>query len=99
MQLEPRLLHRTHGYTTNAHLAMRNEAEALAADDLEHVGRQALDGELRAWQTSRRRMLSEIEHLRCHVHSPHVTRAARAIERELDALDHKLAPDSTQPAG
>lgn len=47
--------------------------------------------ELRAWQTTRRRMLAEIEHLRADVHSPHVTRAARLLERELEALDRKLA--------
>jgi hypothetical protein len=89
----PRLLHRdsSRGYTTNPLAALPAEPEALAADDLEDVGRRAVDGELRAWQTSRRRLLAEVEHLRCHVHSPHVTRAARAIARELDALDQKLA--------
>jgi hypothetical protein len=87
---EPRLLHRTRGYTTNPLAALPAEPEALQADDLDYVGAGTRDRELRAWQTARRRLLSEIEHVRVHVHSPHVRRATRALEREVAALDRKL---------
>ena len=90
MELEPRLLHRTRGYTSNPLAAMPLEPEALPAADLDLLGDSARDRELRAWLTARQRLAGELEHLRSHVHSPHVTRAARAIDRELQALDDKL---------
>ena len=90
MELEPRLLHRTRGYTSNPLAAIPREPEALDGDELELLAGRVRDRELRAWTTARGRLLSEVEHLRSHVHSPHVTRAARALERELEALDSKL---------
>lgn len=90
MEREPRLLHRTRGYTSNPLSAMPAEPEALPADELDYLVAGGRDRELGAWRTARQRLSAEVEHLRVHVHSPHVTRAARAIERELDALDQKL---------
>ena len=47
--------------------------------------------ELRTWHVARRRILDELETLRREVHSPHVKRTARLLERELEALKRKLA--------
>jgi hypothetical protein len=71
---------------------MPDEPEAIPADDQELVTRAAASRELRTWQTSRQRLLAEVDHLRAHVHSPHVERAARSLEREIAALDRKLTP-------
>ena len=90
MDLEPRLLHRSRGYTANPLAALTTEPEAIPADELALIGDDVRARELRAWQTARQRLAGEVEHLRCHVHSPHGTPAARAIERELQALDSKL---------
>lgn len=53
--------------------------------------RRTSELELRAWHTARRRIELEIETLRREVHSPHVKRATRLVERELEALERKLA--------
>lgn len=47
--------------------------------------------EVRAWRTVRRRIEDELDSLRSQVHSPHVKRTARLVERELEALERKLA--------
>jgi len=90
--VDTRLLTRTSvpPYTPHHHQALPGEPQALDADQLDAIVRAAGDRQLRAWHTTHRRMLTELEHLRAHVHSPHVTRAARALERELNALDQKL---------
>jgi len=89
---QPRLLHRRSevGYTRVAMLAMSLEPEAVSEDDQWLLAKAARDRELRTWLTIRQRMLGEIEHLRAHVHDPHVDRAARALQREITALDRKL---------
>ena len=87
---DPRLIHRTRGYTSNPLVALVGEPEAVRAEALERIVDAAHDGELRAWATTRRRIAGELDHLRAHVHSPHVNRTARAIERELAALAEKL---------
>jgi hypothetical protein len=69
---------------------MRGEPEALTAEDQHLITQHATDREHRAWITSRDRLLSELEHLTAHVHSPHVTRTARALHREITALDRRL---------
>ena len=88
-----RLLSRTGipPYTQHPSQAMAGEPEAISANDQHTITQQANNRELHAWQTSRQRMLAELEHLRTHVHSPHVTRTTRALQRELDALDRKLS--------
>lgn len=46
--------------------------------------------ELRAWQTVRGRITAELDDLRERVHSSHVPRTVRLVERELEALERKL---------
>lgn len=77
-------------YVSSPAVAMRGEPEAVDEDAQDEITRAAGDRELRTWQTTRDRMLGEIAHLRTHVHSPHVARSARALEREIQALDCKL---------
>lgn len=47
--------------------------------------------ELRAWHVARRRISAELDELRERVHSPHVPRTVRLVERELEALERKLS--------
>jgi hypothetical protein len=47
--------------------------------------------ELRAWRVVRERIGAELETLCSQVHSPHVKRTARLVERELEALERRLA--------
>ena len=93
MTQPPLLLHKrpVPAYTRNPQHAMPGEPEALTPQDLALITQAAHDRELRTWRTSRRRLLTEIEHLRTQLHNPHVARAARALEREINALDHKLS--------
>lgn len=87
----PRLLHKNsqHGYTEQPHMALNHEPEAISADDLHRVALLARDREAHAWHTSRDRLRAELEHLRAHVHTPGLTRFARAVEREIAAFDRK----------
>lgn len=89
---QPRLLHRnsTHAYTTTTVLALNDEPEAVSETDQWLITREAADRELRAWATSRQRILAELEHLHAHVHSPHIDRGVRALKREIAALDRRL---------
>jgi hypothetical protein len=77
-------------YVCSPAVAMRHEPEAVPEDDQQRLTCAASDRELRVWTVSRGRLLAELEHLCAHVHSPHVTRGARALEREIQALDRKL---------
>lgn len=78
-------------YTRSPIVALGGEPEAVSEEDQWLITQQAADRELQAWQTSRGRLLAEIDHLRQHLCSPHVQRAARAWEREIQALDRRLA--------
>lgn len=88
----PRMLHRhsAYGYTRHPAYAMSYEPPALTHDEQEEITRQAKDRELRTWETSRDRILAEIDHLRAQLHGPHVARGARALERQVKALNDKL---------
>lgn len=88
-----RLLHRhpAYGYTQSSVIAMRHELPPLTEAEQDELTRMARSRETRAWETSRRRILGEIEHLAAHVHDPHVARTVRAIRRELEALHEKLS--------
>jgi hypothetical protein len=90
---QPRLLHKhsQHGYTRSAALAMRHEPEAVTIDEQWLITQATADLQLKTWLTSRQRIVEEIEHLRAHLHSPHVDRATRAMLREVASLDRKLA--------
>lgn len=78
-------------YTRHPTLAMPHEPEAITADEQWLITHRAGQRELRAWDTSRQRLLAELEHLRTHVHNPHVDRHLRALEREITALHNKLS--------
>lgn len=77
-------------YTHVIALAVIGEPEVVSEDEQRFLTRQAQDRELATWVTTRRRLLEELEHLRVHVHSPHVDRGVRALVREIEALDRKL---------
>jgi len=78
------------GYTRSAALSLLGEPEAVGVDEQWLLTREAQDRQLRTWGTSRQRLLAEIDHLHSHIQSPHVERAARALRREIDALDRRL---------
>lgn len=78
------------GYTRSAALSLVGEPEAVNAADQWLLTRESQDRQLRTWSTSRQRLLAEIDHLHAHVQSPHVDRTARALRREIDALDKRL---------
>lgn len=67
MELEPRLLHRTHGYTTNPAAAMRGEPEALDAEELDRLTvrahRTAREAQLAEWRERRARVEHELQWL------------------------------------
>ena len=70
----------------------RQSAQQLAYDTgLTRLTLQARARESRSWETSRDRIRAEVGHLRTVVKSPHARRTAAAIERELNALDRRLA--------
>ena len=81
-------------YVEEPSRAMPAEPEALDAEALELLTLQARARESRSWETSRDRIRAEVGHLRTVVKSPHARRTAAAIERELNALDRRLAGDA-----
>lgn len=78
------------GYVPSSAQALAGEPEAVSDDVQWMLTARARARELQTWATSRDRLLADVEHLRTHVRSPHVARAARALEREIAALDRKL---------
>jgi hypothetical protein len=90
---QPRMLHRRSemGYTRSSTQALSLEPEAIDADEQWRMTRAAQDRQMQTWTVARRRLLDEIEHLRVHVQNPHVDRTARALQREINALDRRLA--------
>jgi hypothetical protein len=90
---EPRFLSRSGfpPYVDHPARALRREPEAVDADTQEELCDHAARRERDAWRTARDRLLADIEHIATHVKSPHVRRATRALQREVAALDRKLA--------
>jgi hypothetical protein len=88
---EVRLLHRRSGYTHLTSQAIPGEPEAVDADAQDDLTARAHRQQRTTWEVGRDRILSEVEHLTMHVKSPHMRRGARALQRELAALDRKLA--------
>jgi hypothetical protein len=91
---QPRFLHRHIGYTHLPSQAMHAEPEAVSQDAQDLLSWQARQRQRTTWEVGRDRILSEVEHLTMHVKSPHMRRGARALQRELAALDRKLTLDA-----
>lgn len=90
-----RLLHKTHGYTSNPRQALHAEPEAVPADyQLELSGRasRTVDVERRrVFAESRRRMEAELALLRSHGFTREVESDFRVLDRTLERITHRLA--------
>lgn len=92
---EPRLLHRTRGYTSNPLAALPAEPEAISADVEQAIAaaaerdrQQLLAAE---WHKTRDRVLSSLDHFEEVSHPPaRLLRGTRMLRRGVAAVDRDL---------
>ncbi len=96
----PRLLHRQFGYTTNPAQAMRGEPEALTAEQVDDLNvkaaRVARDRQADEWRERRARLDRELDWLISQRRERDVTTQVRAVRRQLDRIDQRLARPPTR---
>jgi hypothetical protein len=92
----PRLLHKhsEHGYTQHTHEALTDEPEAVNAETQRRLTHEAdlrqTQRQRQLWQDIRPQLLNDLEQLHHHFGTL-VTNELRAIRRELDRIERRLA--------
>ena len=95
---EPRLLHRTRGYTNNPNAALPAEPEAVDADYqqliTERARRDHRDQVLTEWSKTRARITTAVDHFTSLAAAdPGLRRQLRLVSRGVHAVDqHLLGP-------